>query len=111
MSRAVLGKVFDPYFTTKGEAGTGLGVPQVCAFVQRMGGHINVQSAIGIGTTFDLAFPAAIEAAPTGNLAWRPVDRWINEGGAGEEATRNPLGRDGIKTPVVPETGAQDCCQ
>jgi signal transduction histidine kinase len=111
MSPAVLRKVFDRYFTTKGEAGTGLGVPQVCAFVQRVGGRINLKSAVGVGTTFDLAFPIQIEAAPTRNLVWRQVDRWINEGGAGEEAIRNPLGRDGIKTPVLPETGAPDSCR
>ena len=84
MSRTVLRKIFEPYFTTKGEAGTGLGVPQVCAFVQQMGGLIDVKSAVGKGTTFDIAFPVEPTAAPV-EPVWRQVDRWVNEGGAGGE--------------------------
>ena len=87
MSRAVLHRVFEPYFTTKGDAGTGLGVPQVCAFVQRAGGHITVESALGVGTTFDLAFPDA------------------------RETVRNPRSAQGIKRPLPPETGAPGCCR
>jgi signal transduction histidine kinase len=59
MSEEVVRKVFDPFFTTKGENGTGLGLPQVRAFMNLMGGHINVTSELGIGTTFDLLFRSA----------------------------------------------------
>jgi signal transduction histidine kinase len=51
-------KIFDPFFTTKGEKGTGLGLPQVCAFMRMVGGYVNVASERGRGTTFDLLFPA-----------------------------------------------------
>jgi signal transduction histidine kinase len=54
----VLQKIFDPLFTTKGETGTGLGLPQVCAFMRLIGGHIEVASEPGAGTIFDLLFPA-----------------------------------------------------
>lgn len=53
----VLEKIFQPFFTTKGEHGTGLGVPQIGAFMRYIGGHICVTSDPGQGTTFDLFFP------------------------------------------------------
>jgi hypothetical protein len=59
MSSAVLQQIFDPFFTTKGEAGTGLGLPQVGAFLRLVGGHVNVASEPGIGTSVDLLFPSA----------------------------------------------------
>jgi signal transduction histidine kinase len=59
MSPGVAQRVFDPFFTTKGERGTGLGLPQVCAFMQRIGGRVRVASERGTGTTVDLLFPVA----------------------------------------------------
>ena len=58
MSAETIQKIFDPFFTTKGERGTGLGLPQVCAFMRLIGGHVRVASEPGIGTAFDLLFPA-----------------------------------------------------
>lgn len=57
MSPEVQRRVFDPYFTTKCDKGTGLGVPQVCAFMKRVGGKVAVESVVGAGTEFDLLFP------------------------------------------------------
>ena len=48
MPADVVQKIFDPLFTTKGEKGTGLGLPQVCAFMQLIGGHVSVTSEVGI---------------------------------------------------------------
>jgi signal transduction histidine kinase len=58
MTEDVANKIFEPFFTTKGENGTGLGIPQVCAFMRHVGGRLNVESEVGRGTTFDLFFPA-----------------------------------------------------
>ncbi len=52
-----LKKIFDPYFTTK-EQGTGLGLATVYSIMQKHGGLIEVDSIIGMGTTFHLYFPA-----------------------------------------------------
>jgi len=51
-------RIFDPYFTTKGENGTGLGLPQVKACMDQVGGSLEVHSELGRGTSIDLLFPA-----------------------------------------------------
>jgi two-component system, cell cycle sensor histidine kinase and response regulator CckA len=56
--REILPKIFDPFFTTKdpGE-GTGLGLAICCGIVEEAGGHITVESQVGVGTTFDVYLP------------------------------------------------------
>lgn len=58
----VRGRIFDPYFTTKraGE-GTGLGLAIVKEVVEQHDGRIEVESALGAGTRFELSFPATDE--------------------------------------------------
>jgi len=50
-------KVFEPFFSTKGEMGNGLGLSQVFGFMERCGGTINLYSQVGQGTQFNLYFP------------------------------------------------------
>lgn len=57
MPEEVLKKIFDPYFTTKA-GGIGLGLASVHSIIKRHGGHIEVRSKVGEGTTFALFLPS-----------------------------------------------------
>ena len=50
----------EPFFTTKGEHGTGLGLAMVYGIVQRHGGEFEVQSKENVGTTCVLSLPALV---------------------------------------------------
>ena len=66
MSTEVQQQCFEPYFTTKGERGTGLGLAMVYGTVQRHDGSVQVRSEIGSGTTFTLQFATSnLVAGPT----------------------------------------------
>ncbi|QKJ67868.1 HAMP domain-containing histidine kinase [Deefgea piscis] len=56
---SVIGKIFDPFYTTKrANGGSGLGLNIVFNLVtQTLGGHINVESTVGKGTVFNMTFP------------------------------------------------------
>jgi two-component system, cell cycle sensor histidine kinase and response regulator CckA len=56
-----LGKIFDPYFTTKPK-GSGIGLATVYSIVKRHGGAIEVESDVNAGTTFFLYLPAVLES-------------------------------------------------
>jgi PAS domain S-box-containing protein len=58
-----LKKIFDPYFTTK-NLGNGLGLSTSYFIIKNHDGHIEVESAVGVGSTFHLYLPG------TRNLSW-----------------------------------------
>jgi signal transduction histidine kinase len=58
MSETDLGKIFEPFFSTKTKVGgTGLGLSITYGLIQELGGKINVTSRLGKGTTFTITLP------------------------------------------------------
>ena len=60
MSDSERERCLEPFFTTKGEGGTGLGLAVVYGIIQRHGGTIEIASEKGVGTTFAIHLPATV---------------------------------------------------
>jgi PAS domain S-box-containing protein len=78
---AVVERIFDPFFTTRGVGkGTGLGLSLVHGIVTDLGGAIDVKSAVGEGTNFEIWLPMTTEAGkPATTTAVRELPRGRGE--------------------------------
>jgi signal transduction histidine kinase/integral membrane sensor domain MASE1/ActR/RegA family two-component response regulator len=61
MSPDVAAQIFEPFYTTKGDAGTGLGLATVHGIVTQTGGHVEVRTEPGRGSCFDVLLPLSSE--------------------------------------------------
>jgi signal transduction histidine kinase len=59
MTESVRQRCLEPFFSTKGERGTGLGLSMVYGIVERHRGKLEIESAAGEGTTFIIRLPQA----------------------------------------------------
>ena len=61
MSEEVRQRCLEPFFSTKGEKGSGLGLAMVYGIIKRLRGTIEITSAVGVGTTFSIRLPIQAE--------------------------------------------------
>lgn len=57
MTEEVRQRCLEPFFTTKGEGGSGLGLAMIYGIVQRHGGTLDIETQVGVGTKFEIRLP------------------------------------------------------
>jgi PAS domain S-box-containing protein len=78
MTEQVRKRCLEPFFTTKGERGSGLGLGLAYGIVRRFGGTLNIESEPGVGTTATIRLPvwrqeASYEASDSVDVSPRPL--------------------------------------
>jgi signal transduction histidine kinase len=61
MGAEVRQRCLEPFFTPKGEGGTGLGLAMVFGIIKRHQGTLEIESELGKGTSFRIRFPGAAQ--------------------------------------------------
>jgi PAS domain S-box-containing protein len=99
-------RAFEPFFSTKGAEGTGLGLSLVYGAIKQAGGEIVIDSEVGKGTRFDLAFPTAdverLDAASARDVRTRDLQGTesilvVEDEGPVRELVRRILSRHGYE--------------
>ncbi|MGN6555464.1 MAG: ATP-binding protein [Verrucomicrobiota bacterium] len=107
MSEQTRKQCLEPFFSTKGQRGTGLGLAMVYGVVERHEGKIEIESELGKGTTFRLIFPVRKIAgnsavSPDNEPAIKPLRMLcIDDEPLLRELLKDLLERDGHKVEVA----------
>jgi PAS domain S-box-containing protein len=112
MTDDVRRRCLEPFFSTKGERGTGLGLSMVFGIVKRHSGTLDIQSELGKGTTFILRIPLqdaahAPRAAAAEQQAWKVALRVlvVDDEAPVRDTLAAVLGADGHEVEIA-STGA-----
>jgi signal transduction histidine kinase/ActR/RegA family two-component response regulator len=116
MDEETRARCLEPFFSTKGHRGTGLGLSMVYGVIERHEGNIEIDSAPGVGTTVRLIFPirelqTAKMIEPLKNLKIEPLHiLCIDDEPLQRELVKEMLERDGhkIETAENGETGVEN---
>ncbi len=76
MPESVRVHIFEPFFSTKGPKGSGLGLAVAYSIITRHGGDIEVESCVGEGTTFTICIPCA--SVPSASVPSAVRSRGVN---------------------------------
>ncbi|MCX7718494.1 MAG: ATP-binding protein [Candidatus Sumerlaeaceae bacterium] len=68
-----IAKIFQPFFSTKGSKGTGLGLPMTKKYIEDMGGELKLESEEGRGTTFTIVLPLQASTAGVASTDTSPA--------------------------------------
>jgi CheY-like chemotaxis protein len=60
MDRPTRRKAFEPFFSTKRPRGRGLGLSSVYGIVRQSGGHLSIDSTVGVGTSLSIFLPSCV---------------------------------------------------
>ena len=94
MTSEVLSRCLEPFFTTKGDAGTGLGLAMVFGIVQRHQGQVEIESEPGLGATVRIHMPSLVLTASSPPAADRSVEPLLDVL-VDEQVVRSGAGRSG----------------
>ncbi len=106
MSEETRKRCLEPFFSTKGQRGTGLGLAMVYGVMERHEGNIEIQSELGKGTTFRLTFPVRVKVRADDDRAGQtaPIEPLqilcIDDEPLLRELIKEILERDGHKVEV-----------
>ncbi|MEA3188643.1 MAG: hypothetical protein QOD99_2473 [Chthoniobacter sp.] len=78
MSEEVRVRCLEPFFSTKGERGTGLGLPMVFGIIKRHEGQLEIESEIGSGTTFRICLPGQVRTFAQAEITPDQITRPLN---------------------------------
>lgn len=73
IAQAVMARIFEPFYSTKGERGTGLGLSASHGIIENHGGDIDVTSELGKGTRFEIILPLHEVASPSVVADAKPI--------------------------------------
>ncbi|HNW29541.1 MAG TPA: PAS domain S-box protein [Spirochaetota bacterium] len=105
IDRDILEKIFEPFYSTKGELGTGLGLSTVYGIVRQNDGYVTVTSEKGKGSVFSVYLP--LNDAGSVEEAWEPAETAALDQTAGTETILIVEDEDHVRRLLVRALAAQ----